>query len=357
MTLSDMAEARLCRQQIASPRFTTPGEVVSWLGAMQAQDYRSALWAIGLRLPGSTEADIEQAVTDKTIVRTWPMRGTLHFVAAEDVRWMLSLMTPRMIASSAGRSQRLELDTLTYSRSFQVLTDVLQGGTPLARKDVLDRLEKAGISTAGQRGYHLLWRAAQERLICLGPVQGKQPTFVLLEDWLPPGKTFSREESLAEIARRYFTSHSPATLQDFLWWTGLTAADGRIALEMASPGLVQESIDGRVYWMSASLLEMPPSSAAYLLPGFDEYLLGYKDRSAVLDLVHASKVVPGGSGIFMPTLVIGGRVVGTWKRTLQKKTIPITFSPFAPLTDAERLLAEAAAERYRDFLALPSLPA
>ncbi|MDQ2799844.1 MAG: winged helix DNA-binding domain-containing protein [Armatimonadota bacterium] len=329
--------------------------MVSWLGAVQAQDYPGALWSLGLRLPGSTAAAIEQAVTEKTIVRTWSMRGTLHFVAAEDARWMLSLMTPRIIAGAALRSQRLELDSQTFSRSFQVLTDVLQGGEPLMRKDALDRLEKAGISTAGQRGYHILWRAAQEGLVCLGPIQGKQHTFVLLDDWLPPGRILSREESLAEIARRYFTSHGPATLQDFLWWTGLTAADGRAALEMASPGLVQETIDRRVYWTASALPEIPPpSSAAYLLPGFDEYLLGYKDRSAVLDPAHVSKIIPGGNGVFMPTLVIDGRVAGTWKRTLQKKTVPITFSPFAPLTDAEHLLAEAAAERYRDFLALPS---
>lgn len=349
-----IAHTRLGRQQIASTHFTTPGELVSWLGAIQAQDYLGALWSLGLRLPGTTDKDIEQAVTDKTIVRTWPMRGTLHFVAATDARWMLSLMTPRIVASSTARAQRLELDTLTFSRCFAVLADALQGGAPLTRTDLLNRLEKEGISTASQRGYHLLWRAASEGLICLGPVQGKQQTFVLFDAWLPPGKTLSREDALAEIARRYFTSHGPATLQDFLWWTGLTAVDGRTALALAAPHLVSETIDGRVYWQSSTVPDrLPmPISDTYLLPGFDEYLLGYKDRSAVLDPAYADCIIPGGNGIFMPTLVLGGRVAGTWKRTIGKKGVTVTFSPFAPLTAAETESAEEAAKRYRAFLAL-----
>ena len=359
MNPSQIPQARLAAQQIAAPtsvpRFPTPAQIVSWMGAIQAQDYHSALWSLGLRLPGTTAETIEQTIADKTIVRTWPMRGTLHYVAAEDARWMLALMTPRVLAGMALRSQRLELDAPTFTRSFQALTDALQDGEPMARKDVLEVLERAGVSTANQRGYHLLCRAAQEGLICQGPVQNNQQTFVLLDAWLPPGRTLSRDESLAEIARRYFTSHGPATLQDFLGWTGLTAADGRAALAMAAPHLAQLTVERRTYWLSASPPELSPSASdTYLLPGFDEYILGYKDRSAVLAPAHADKIIPGSNGIFMPTLVINGQVVGTWKRVIQKKGVTVTFYPFAPLTKAETEAAEEAADRYRAFVGLPS---
>lgn len=354
MTDFHLACQRLVHQSIAPAAFATPGEVVQHLGAMQAQDYLGALWAIGLRTKTATEADIEQAISDKKIVRTWPMRGTLHFVAPKDIRWMLALLTPRIINRAARRHQQLELDAATFTRAERLFSLALRGGQRLTRSEMMDVLEQGGISTDGQRGYHILGWAAQTGLICFGPRQGKQDAFVWLDDWLPPGPTLNRDESLAELARRYFTGHGPATLQDFVWWSGLPVADARAAVEMVEVQLAQEELDGQTYWLSASSSGTKTGSpTACLLPAFDEYLLGYRDRSAVLEPTHAGKVVPGGNGMFKPLIVIDGQVVGTWKRTLRKTKLIITFAPFDSLSSAQMEAIVAEAERYGAFMNLP----
>ena len=209
MTGFDLTRQRLYSQSIAPAVLEKPGDVVKRLGAVQAQDYLGALWAIGLRMKAATEKTIEQAICDRKIIRTWPMRGTLHFVAPEDVRWMLALLTPRIITNAARRHRQLELDAATFARSEILFTKALQGGRQLTRPEMMDVLEQDGISTAGQRGYHILWRAAQTGLICFGPRRGKQDTFLLLDDWLPDGKALSRDKSLAEyLAGRGTSRHT-----------------------------------------------------------------------------------------------------------------------------------------------------
>ncbi|MCB9077600.1 MAG: AlkZ family DNA glycosylase [Anaerolineaceae bacterium] len=351
MTIFDIAHLRLHNQGIAPAVMPSPGDVVRRLGAIQAQDYLGTLWALGLRMQQAVEADIEQAIANREIIRTWPMRGTLHFVAPEDVRWMLALLTPRIIAKTARRHQQLELDEATFAQSEIVFAKMLQGGKSLTRPEIMTVLEQAGISTKGQRGYHMLWRAAQNGLICFGPRQGKQDTFVWLNDWLPAGPSLNRAESLAELARRYFTGHGPATVQDFIWWSGLLTADARAAVEMVASELFEAVIDGQTYWLAPTEVgSKAPSPTVYLLPGFDEYLLGYKDRSAVLDPAHANKIAPGGNGMFNPTIVIDGQVVGTWKRTLRKKLAMIELQPFNPLSNAQSEAVAMAAEVYGAFL-------
>ena len=351
MNSQTIAHYRLLNQQIAATRFTTPGQVVSWLGAMQAQDYAGAKWSIGLRLPNATDADIEQAIADKTIVRTWPMRGTLHFVASEDIRWMLELMTPRIIAGSAGRHRQLELDETIFAHSKDLFATALQGDKRLTRQEMMAVLEDDGIATGGQRGYHILWWAAQHGFICFGPMQGKQQTFVWLDDWLPARKQLTRDEALAELATRYFTGHGPATVPDFMWWTGLTAADAKAALALAKSQLIHEEVAGQTYWLVENSPSLPNDKPdLYLLPGFDEYMLGYKDRSAILDPSHVQKITPGNNGMFSPTIVIDGRVVGTWKRTFKKDTVTVTLKPFTRLSEADSQAIAVAVERYRVFV-------
>jgi hypothetical protein len=353
MTPQDIAQYRLYNQQIARTRFNTPGQVVSWLGALQAQDYAGAKWSVGLRLPDATNTDIEQAIADKTIIRTWPMRGTLHFVEAADVHWLLALLAPRVIAQTAGRYRQLELDEATFARSKALFVKTLEGGQQLTRDELYQLLEEAGISTAGQRGYHMLGRAAQDRLICFGVPSGKQQTFVLLDEWAPQTKKLERDEALAELARRYFTSHGPASLPDFARWAGLTVTDATAGLEMVKSDLTQETVNGQTYWLPLdmpAMVDEPP--AIYLLPGFDEYMLGYKDRSAILDPAYAQKIVPGNNGIFYPTIVIEGRVAGVWKRTFKKDTVVIETSPFTPLSEAQKQAISAAAEHFGRFVGL-----
>jgi hypothetical protein len=354
MAQFDIARQRLHNQLIASPTLTTPAAVVDRLVAIQAQDYNQALWAIGLRLPAATQAAVEQAIADKEIVRTWPMRGTLHFVTAVDIRWLLALLTPRILARSAGRHKQLELDKATFVRAETLFVSNLENGRQLTRSQMMDVLEKGAITTTGQRGYHILWWAAQMRLICFGPRQGKEDTFVLLDEWLPGSKWLDRDQSLAELTRRYFNGHGPATVQDFLWWSGLTAADARQGLEMVEAQLAQAHLDGRTYWFSPA----PPPviaapSTAHLLPAFDQYLLGYRERDVVLNPAWATRIAPGRNGVFKPIIVIEGRVVGIWKRTLRKTKVVITVESFVPLSQSNMRDVSTAAERYGRFLQLP----
>lgn len=349
-----IARQRLANQRIAGERFNGPAEVVAWMGMIQAQDYLAALWAIGLRMTGATEAMIEKAIADRTIIRTWPARGTLHFVAAPDVRWMLDLLAPRAIARSAGRFRQLGIDEQMLARSRKSITRALRGGATLSRPAIFQLLESEKVSTAGQRGIHILWRLAHEGLICYGAREGKQHTFALLDEWVPRAETLPRDQAMAELATRYFTGHGPATLKDFAWWSGLTDADAREGIESAGPAIIHEVIEGCEHWIARSAQTRKTSpSTAYLLPAFDEYLVGYKDRSAVLNDRFARRANAGG-GILNPTIVIRGNVVGTWKRTFKRGAVIVTPEWFTrPERAQERVLARAV-QRYGEFLELPS---
>ncbi|MCU0497502.1 MAG: winged helix DNA-binding domain-containing protein [Anaerolineae bacterium] len=349
MTELDVARGRLHSQHIAQPTFDTPEAVVRWMGAMQAQDYGQALWAIGVRMPSVTLSQIEAAIADGRLIRTWTQRGTIHFAPPEDAHWMIDLTAKRMIARDAGRLKQLELDADTLLRAEKILCVALETGRPVTRNALMKRLELEGISTSGQRGYHILWHLAQHGLICLGPLDGKQQTFVLYEKWVKNPRQIDRNDALVELARRYFTSHAPATVQDFVWWTGLTMTDAKAALEGAKPHMVSTLYDGKTYWLPADF-SFTLESDLHLLAGFDEYLLGYTDRSAVLDPVHAHKVVPGGNGVFFPMIVVGGQIVGTWKRTVKKDRVSITHDLFTAFEASEAF--EIAAQRYGAFLEL-----
>jgi hypothetical protein len=352
MTSVTIATQRLSNQQLAQPKFQKPGDVVKWFGAVQAQDYLGSLWAVGLRTRSATERDVERAIADRSIVRTWPMRGTLHFVSARDVRWMLELLTPRIIGRSANRYRQLELDERTFARSKDVFVRALEGGRSLTRNEMYRALEAGRISSAGQRGIHILSHLAQNGLICFAARQGKQQTFALLDEWVPPAKKLARDEALAELATRYFTSHGPATLQDFIWWSGLKATDARAGVENAKPHLVQQAIDGQPFWLASSTAPSQEESknGTLLLPTYDEYTVAYKDRSAVLKPSDAGR---SGNGIFGPIIVINGQVAGTWRRTLRKDAVVITTSAFRKFKRTEVSALVIASSRYGVFLGSP----
>lgn len=345
---------RLANQRVLDRPFSQPAEVVAWLGAMQAQDFLGALWSIGLRMAATpTEALIEQAIADRTIIRTWPMRGTLHFVAAQDARWLLQLLAPRQIQQFAGRNRQLDLNERSFAQSQRVFTASLQGGKELTRDELMQALAQAGIATTGQRGYHLLARAAQTGLICFGARSGKEQTFVLLDEWLPPTPSLSRDEALAALARRYFTSHGPATVHDLARWAGLTVTDAKQGLAAIQSELQQVRVDEQVYWLPQTSPTNCAGAPVYLLPGFDEFVLGYGDRSAILDPAYADRICPGGNGVFSPTVVIDGKIAGTWKRTLKKAGVLVEWTPFHSLIPAQEAALALAAQRYCQFLELP----
>ena len=342
--------SRLAAQRIAEPRFATVAEVVRHMGAMQAQDYPASLWAIGLRTNEVTVADIDAAVDRREIARTWPMRGTLHWVAAEDLRWMVALMAPRAIVKAAARTRQLEIDAEVLSKARRLLTARLTDGAPITRPEAYQLLAESGVDSEGQRGIHILSLLAHEATLCFGPHRGKQPTFVLVDRWLPAAKPKSRDDSLAALAQRYFESHGPATVRDFAWWTGLTLTDARAGLDAVCSKLECFETGGVEYWQPPSLAKGAEGRDVHLLPGFDEYILGYQDRTAVLAPEFARLVVPGNNGMFMATVVDGaGSVLGTWRRAVAKDRVTVTTAAF----DGSEFPADSLEEvtsRYARFL-------
>jgi hypothetical protein len=362
MAAIDLIRHRLHSHRITHTEFTKPHEVVAWFGAMQAQDYPHSKWAVGLRCTGVTDAEVERAIADRSIVRTWAMRGTLQLVAAEDVRWLLQLVGPRLIARGAADDlRRFGLDEAEFAR-IDALFDKILRGQQLTRKETYAALEQHGIKTEGQRGYHILNRAGLKGKICFGAPRGKAETFVLLDEWLSGsvpspqrgeagrGGGFDREAALAELALRYFRSHGPATLQDFGWWSSLTVAEARLGLDGVKPKLIEQKVGDVTYWLADGAAPARVKSPdVHLLPGFDEYLLGYTDRSHILEKVHNTSVIHS-NGIFKPTVVVDGQVVGTWGRRMVKNKLVVTPTTFAPLTAQQQRAFTKALERYVAFL-------
>lgn len=354
MTALDISRARLFSQRISMPEGETPADVVRWLGAIQSQDLPASLWAVGLRMREAvTEADVERAIADRTVVRSWPMRGTIHLMPAEDARWMVRLLAPRLDRKMASNYRRAGLTPEIIARAGDVIATTLTG-TRCTRGEIYAALAAAGIPTSGQnaeqRGMHLLVHWARHGLICIAPRRGKQQTFALLDEWLPSaGSEPSGAEALAELARRYFRSHGPATAKDFAWWTGTTLTEARRAAEMVRGEFDRETVDGVEYWLGSApggMAGEPPR--AFLLPPFDEYSVAYADRSALVD---RDRLVASGYGI-ASNIVIDGRLAGLWKRTLGRDTVAVEVRPMRALTREEKDLIPAAVEPYARFLGL-----
>lgn len=354
--LAAVTQQRLLRQGIADARFATPLDTVSWLLAVQAQDYSAALWAVGLRMRDGSEAEVERGIAERKLIRTWPMRGTLHLVAADDVRWLLELLAPRVIASrSAMVARHFGLDAATLKRCRRVVSHALRDGKPMRRDRLYAALDAAGIASSQMRGVHITGHLAMEGLICGGPRDGRQPTFVLLDAWAPHARSKPRDASLAELALRYFASRGPATAQDLAWWSGLTVKNASAAIALAGAGLVQETIDGKAYWHAASTMpkgDGKPAASVHLLPPFDEYLVGYRDRSAALDSEH-NRTVVAINGLFNASVVVDGRIAGLWKRNVGKTSIAPEWQPFRPLPKSRLPALRAAAKRYGAFVGMP----
>ena len=336
-------------------RPTDVAGVVEWFGAMQAQDAASGMWSLGVRLPGRTVGDVQAALERREALRTWPMRGTVHLVPARDARWMLAVTGVRTLAGAAARRATLGLTEAEADRAADVLGSALAGGGRLTRAQCLATLTAAGIDTTGQRGYHLLWYASQRGVTCIAPHVGTEQTFALLEEWVPDPRRPERDEALGILALRYFRSHGPTTAQDFARWTGLTVTDARRGITVAGDALATVRVEGVPTVVDAALLDAAcePVDDLHVLPGFDEYLLGFKDRALMLDPEHQQAVIPGGNGMFQATVVRGGRVVGTWKRTIGKTRVTVAVTPLVPFRAVDRKRTEAAFEAYDGFLGLP----
>jgi hypothetical protein len=348
----NVAYARLHNQRLSSAQLAKPADVVSWLGAVQAQEYPGAKWALALRMRRPTDSGVERAFTAGEILRTHVLRPTWHFVAPADIRWMLALTAPRVRVATATYDRRLGIDAAVIKRSNKAIARALKGGRQLTRQELKAALQKAGVAADGtQRLAHLVMHAELDAVVCSGALRGKQFTYALLDERAPGGRLLPREQALAELTRRYFTSHGPAQVQDFVWWSGLTTSDARAGLEMSARQLAEDVIDGKRYWFSSSMRTVGASArAAYLLPPYDEYLIAYRDRSASLDLELWKPIAERDP--FSSTVVVDGQVVGGWRAVTRNGNVTATLDFPVRLKKADERLIDEAVRRFAVFLDL-----
>ncbi len=354
MTAAHIAYRRLHNQALSDPRFDDPARVVSWLGAVQAQDYPAAKWALAQRMRDATDARIETAIDNGSILRTHVMRPTWHFVSPRDIRWMLELTAPRVRAILGSYDRTLEITPKLLVRCGDTIAQRLAGGNHATREELAAALKSRRIEARGQRLARIVMHHELDGLICSGPRRGKQFTYALLDERAPKTRRVNMDEARAALALRYFTSHGPAQLKDFVWWSGLTVKDGTAALEAVKAKLNQETIAGKTYWSAPDPSPTPAVPPALLLSIYDEYTIAYKDRSALGGGPFAAQLVKMGNAL-TSVLVIDGQIAGTWKRVFKKGGVEVALRPLRRLTIKEKRAVAAAVDRFGAFLGMPAV--
>jgi hypothetical protein len=353
MLSTELVKTRLDNQGISKSILQFPGDVVKWLCAVQAQDYFGAKWALGLRLTGSIDTDIEQAFNTGEILRTHVLRPTWHFVIPADIRWLLKLTAPRVHAKSTYMYRKMGLDSELLIRGGNIFVKALQGGNQLTRDELFAALGRSGIVIDQnlQMVYFLMF-AELEGLICSGPRRGKQFTYALLDERAPNGNSFGYEESLHVLADRYFKSRGPATVHDFAKWSGLKISDAKCGIDAVRFQLQKEMINGQEYWFPP-LMQSPTrySPEAHLLSIYDEYVSSYKNHGSLRTTEIGAKLVSMGNDL-TNIIVMDGRIIGTWKRTITKSSVLVKPTLFVELSANEKEALAMAADRYGDFLQL-----
>ena len=354
MTHPDIPRRRLRHHHLTGTLLGKPEDVVRWLGAVQAQDYHGAKWALARRAQGASSASIDEVFNQGKVLRTHVLRPTWHFVLPEDIRWLLRLTAPRVKARMAYSDRRLELDDVLLGRSNELIAKALEGGNHLTRQELGRALGNHGIVASGQRLAHVVMRAELDAVICSGPLRGKQFTYALLDERAPQATGLDRDDALAELAKRYFTSHGPATVQDFAWWSGLTVAEAKRGIELAGPQLSQETMQTKTYWTgSTESTGDDESTTVHLLPNYDEYLISYEDYSPIFSGEVHQLAKPFGNALLAHIVVRNGLVVGGWKRAIRKNEVVIKVDLLVKLTEAEQAALQREAQRYSQFMGLP----
>jgi len=353
MDVRALTARRIASQKISPRHAVSVKDALGWMCAVQAQDYGMARWGLALRAAHASAAAVDAAIDRGDVLRTHILRPTWHFVGGGDIYWLLDFSARRILAGMKSRLEQLELDRATLNRSAAIMEKALAGGNSLTREELLDIVRNAGISTVSNRGSHILAWAELHQLICSGPSRRGKRTYALLPERVPEARRMSREESLAALTRRYFRSRGPATQKDFAWWSGLPLGEVREGLALVKRSLDSEGEGSARLWFNTSS-RPGGGGGVHLLPAFDEYLIGYQDRSAQVQFASQKSLVSS-NGMFWPTVVAGGAVIGTWKKESSGTNVAVRLNLFrgAP-RPAGRLLAGAVARAVEFFGAHPA---
>lgn len=349
MNSAEILNLRLYNQLLTSHQLKAPNEIVSWMGAMQSQALDMAKWAIGTRLENQTIRDVEEALNTGQIIRTHTLRPTWHFVSADDVHWMFDLSNPRLKPIYHCYAKMRQIDESLIYNAIPVLEKILIGGKHLTKQEIGSALQTQDITLDDDHLKSAITYAEMEGILVNGRLKGKKQTFTLLEEWAPRKQTICKEEALEHLARKYFTSHSPATIHDFAWWSGLSITECRQALEMIKVDFICETINERDFWMKSDI-KVPPvdSNSALLLPAFDEFVISYKDRSEMIEDIHYGKVMTK-NGLFSPTIMLNGKIIGSWKKVAHKSTPRIELSFFEKTSQRKQDLFKPEIKRLEKF--------
>lgn len=339
---------RLYNLQLTGSTIQTPGEMVRYLGAVQAQDFEMSKWAVGMRLPDVTANVVEEAITTGEIIRTHVLRPTWHYVHKDDIRWMLHLTAPYIRRQMGTYFRKLELDVAIQRKSNKIIQKALEGGKQLVRTELKEALDKAKIPTNDLRLNFLLLNAETDALICSGGRREKQITYALFDTRVPAGKEKTTDEALTTLALRFFNSHGPATLKDFTGWSGLPVTFTRKGLNMVQEQLAEHHVSGLQYWGPADGTDL--EAEVLLIPNYDEYLVSYKDRQEMYNGQHDENLSRAGNPLFNNIILVDGQVAGTWKRLIKKNNIEVELNPFTPLSKKVQSKLAKAVAAYKQFI-------
>jgi hypothetical protein len=350
MKVKELLSFRLYNQQLSVSSFQTPGELVSWMGAIQAQDYAMAKWAVGLRIKNANDDTIEKAITDGTIIRTHVLRTTWHLVTPADIRWMLELTAPGIYKQMAYHDRQLGIERKELVKSAKLFEKTLTGKKQMTRPELEEIFTKAKFNCDGMRFGHLLMHAELQGILCSGAKKGKQITYALLEERVPATKKYHREESLVMLTQKYFQSHGPATIKDYVWWSGLTTKEAKEGIALLDGKINSINYNEEVLWYIDLPDKIKMDKTIYLLPNYDEYVVAYNNRETLIPGAKKSELLRGGNPLFSNNIIINGQVCGTWKRTLKANLVTVNATIFNELTAADKKQLEQAQQRFEQFL-------
>jgi hypothetical protein len=359
--LLEIARLRLRNQRVTGEKLTTPEEVVAWLGCAQSQEVALAKWSLGMRLAGAPrDADIDDALARGALLRTHILRPTWHYVAPADIRWIMRLTAPRVLAGTAGRVRNLELDDAQIAKSNDVITAALADGKQLTRLELQAELERAGLHPDGQRIAYLVMAAEMSLLIASGAPRDNKQTYALLDEFAPrtsaDDQPFDRDAALEQLTLRYFTSHGPATIGDFTWWSGIGQSETKRGIEANGAALEQIDVAGERFWWAGDRggsADPPPSPTVHLMQAYDEYVVAYKSPRTPINVAGLASPAVLQRPPFYHAIFVDTQLVGFWRRLTAKRGFTIDRVMLRDLNDSEHAALEAEAARYSAFVETP----